>query len=35
MSKRTEYTTSMEATEQVLLAARELLAAAPAQGGGA
>lgn len=32
-ASRTEYTTSMEATEQVLLAARELLAAAPAQGG--
>ncbi|QEM42872.1 hypothetical protein HWC62_gp89 [Pseudomonas phage PA8P1] len=30
-ASRTEYTTSMEATEQVLLAARELLAAAPAQ----
>lgn len=28
-ASRTEYTTSMEATEQVLLAARELLAAAP------
>ena len=31
--RRTEYSVSMEATEQVLLAARELLAAAPAQGG--
>ncbi|MBA5214962.1 hypothetical protein H2N93_08910, partial [Pseudomonas aeruginosa] len=28
-ASRTEFTTSMEATEQVLLAARELLAAAP------
>lgn len=31
-ASRTEYSTSMEATEQVLLAARELLDAAPAQG---
>ncbi|WP_191985360.1 hypothetical protein [Pseudomonas aeruginosa] len=32
-ASRTEYTTSMEATEQVLLAARELLAAAPGKEG--
>ncbi|RCH02272.1 hypothetical protein CSC36_0283 [Pseudomonas aeruginosa] len=32
-ASRTEYTTSMEATEQVLLAARELLAASPGKEG--
>ncbi|MDV2243522.1 hypothetical protein RY185_17010 [Pseudomonas aeruginosa] len=32
-ASRTEYTTSMEATEQVLLAARELLASAPGKEG--
>ncbi|WP_445677222.1 hypothetical protein ACUDPR_17295 [Pseudomonas aeruginosa] len=32
-ASRTEYNTSMEATEQVLLAARELLAAAPGKEG--